>query len=192
MVFQISSAKRTELINKGEFLVTEINFEVINAIISWILNNRPAKKSFTLLINSSGGSPSAVIYFAAFLATLNAGVKFKGVVFGECGSAALALLQCCNERIAVKHSGFFIHHLNFRMDISCHGYDLQKIEMELKQSQETEEELIRLQCKRSGMSRDEWMKLADQGEQIGGRALFPEKALALNLIDKIVERYAAF
>lgn len=64
--------------------------------------------------------------------------------------------------------------------------------MELKQSQETEEELIRLQCKRSGMSRDEWMNLADQGEQIGGRAMFPEKALSLNLIDKIVERYAAF
>ena len=192
MVFQVTSTKRMELLNKGEFLVTEINFEVINAIISWVLNNRPAKKRFALLINSSGGSPSAVIYFASFLATLDAGVRIKGVTFGECGSAALALLQCCHERIAVKHSGFFIHHLNFKLDVSCHGYNLEKIELELKHSQKTEEELVQLQCKRCGISRDEWMALADHGEQVGGRALFPEEALALNLIDKIVERHVAF
>lgn len=192
MTFQVTPKKKQELFSKGEYLVTTVDFDTVNNIIDWIMSNRPSKKKFTILINSSGGDPAAVIYLASFLATLDSKVKIKGIAFGECGSAAFALLQCCHERIAVKYCSFFIHHVNSKIEVNCQDFDLQKIEAELMDMRQTEEELIQLQCSRSGMSRENWMLLADEGEQIRGRAITSSRALELRLIDNIIERHAIF
>ncbi|MES2213956.1 MAG: ATP-dependent Clp protease proteolytic subunit [Patescibacteria group bacterium] len=192
MRFSISAAKHGELVAKGKYLITSIDGETINALVSWIVNNRPAKTEFTILINSSGGAAGLVLYFASFVATLAPEVKIVGVAFGECGSAALALLQCCHERIGVRDCGFFVHHISLEFAVNCQKRDRKYLERSLAESRGVEEELVRLQCKRAGMSRRAWMKLADEGEEMKGRAILTPRALALGLIDKIVATYPVF
>ena len=192
MAFRIPEHIKQNLFLKGKFFVNEINFEVINQLINWILENRPKKKLFTVVINSSGGSPQAVIYFASFAATLSKDVKLEGVAFGECGSAALALLQCCTKRSAVNHCGFFIHHLHFKLNVNCQSYNLETIKMEILDSQATERELVQLQCQRTGISESDWKKLADEGETVDNKAILPEEALQHGLIDEIIDQYELF
>ena len=192
MRFSVTPAKHQELIGKGIYLVVNVDSETINALISWIVSNRPEKQEFTILINSPGGTPALVLYFASFLATLAPEVKIKGVTFGECGSAALALLQCCHERVAVRDCGFFVHHINTEFVVNCQKKDRKFLERVLAESRLLEEELVRLQSKRTGMSRRAWMKLADEGEEIRGRAILSSRALTLGLVDKIIEEYPIF
>ncbi len=192
MSFVVPQKTVEGLFAKGKFLITDVTFETIQSLVSWIVENRPAKKEFTILINSSGGSPKSVLYLASVLGTLSVEVKLRGVAFGECGSAALALLQCCHERIAVKHCGFFIHHIETTLEVNCQDHGLRQAKASLEHSRSLEDDLVRLQCKRSGMSRAAWMKLADRGAGLPGRAILPREAHALGLVDKIVEQYPIF
>lgn len=182
---------RGRLYDKGFFPITDVSFETIATLTDWILSNRPNKREFTILISSSGGSPGAVIRFASFLGTLDREVKIKGVAFDECGSAALALLQCCHERVSVKHCAFFIHHVQTRIKSNCQSPDMREIRRELKSSRRLEKELVRIQTKRTGMSRRKWMRLADEGEH-GCAPILTKRALKLGLIDEVVESFPVF
>ncbi|MFC1594941.1 ATP-dependent Clp protease proteolytic subunit [Patescibacteria group bacterium] len=183
---------RKKLYAKGIFLITDINFKIIDELARWILSNRPQKNKFTILINSSGGSPAAVIGFASFLCTLEENVEITGVVFNVCGSAALALLQCCHTRIAVKHCTFFVHHIHTKEELNCRKTDLKKIKITLATSYEVEEEIVEIQCKRIGMTKKQWMALADDGEHNTDRPIFTKRALKLGLVDKIVSHFSCF
>ena len=188
----ISKAVRDKLFAKGYFLVTDVTHENIRTLMNFIVENRPQKNEFTIVISSSGGSSSAVIYFASFLSTLSADVKLKGVAFGECGSAALALLQCCHERVGVKHCGFFIHHIKSKFQYTAYSNGSKRFRADLKRVRLLEEELVALQCARSGISRKIWMKLADAGEADPGSEILPKKALKLGLIDRIEDHCPIF
>jgi ATP-dependent protease ClpP protease subunit len=192
MSFRVSSETLRRLVSDGKFLILDVNFDVVYALIDWILENRPEKTSFIVPINSSGGMPSAVVYFASFLRTLPEDVKFSGVAFGQCGSAALALLQCFQERIAVESCGFFIHNLQTKIRVDCRNPDKQAIDAEIEQSRVIEDELVRLQCKRTGITKEKWRELAEAGERLEGRAILASQAFALGLVDKVVERYPIF
>ncbi len=186
---------KAKLFSEGKFLVSKIDAETIESIQEWILRNRlqdDPKTEFTLVINSSGGDPGLVTYFASFLRTLSDEVKLKGVAYGECGSAALALLQCCHERIAVKHCGFFIHHISDTLTISCHNLDMAKVRHVVETSKKLEDELVELQAERCGMSKQRWKTLADKGEKTPGSAILPKEAEQLGMIDKIIEKYPLF
>jgi len=192
MSLEINDKLREKLHESGVFLVTEVNHGVINELTSWILRNRPERKEFTILIASSGGSPSAVIRFASFLLTLDPEVRLRGVAFDTCGSAALTLLQCCHSRAAVRHTAFFIHHLQSKVEPSGQEPDKKQLELELDSARKLEEELVKFQCTRTGMTRDEWMKLADEGENDVDTPIFAEKALELGLIDETVGSFPVF
>ncbi len=186
---------RARLLSKDKFLVSTVDVSTINAIEEWILRNRVGenqKTKFTLVINSSGGSPGLVVYFASFLRTLSEEVKIKGVAFGECGSAALALLQCCDERVGVKHCGFFIHNINHTLKLSCQTYSLQTVGERLEASKRLEDELTALQSKRCGMSKQKWKKLAKNGEENHGLIILSDEAKKLGLVDKIIDKYPIF
>lgn len=75
---------------------------------------------------------------------------------------------------------------------SCQGFDFKKVRAELEQSKKLEDELVRLQAKRCNMTKKAWMKLADEGERQSGKAIFPDKALQLGLVDNVVESYPIF
>jgi len=192
MSFKVDDRLRERLYNNGVFLITDVSFETIAELTSWIINARPQKKEFTILINSSGGSPRAVIRFASFLCTLESEVQIKGVAFDTCGSAANALLQCCHRRIAVNHCTFFIHHLQTRVELNCQKPDMKKAKLELASSKMVEDELIQIQCKKTGMSRKQWISLADHGENDVDTPIFTKRALELGLVDKIVSKFPVF
>jgi ATP-dependent protease ClpP protease subunit len=189
---EISTEARERLVKNGQFLVTKVDFETLDQLEKWIVNERPAKTEFVIAINSSGGSPSAVINFASFVGTLGRGVKLTGVAFSECGSAAIVLLQCCHERIAVKHCGFFIHHLQSNLNTTPHQVTLKRFREEVADSRDLEDEVVRLQCARTGLSAAAWNRLANRGSLIKGRAIYPAAARKLGLIDKIVDHYPIF
>jgi ATP-dependent protease ClpP protease subunit len=192
MDFHLSEKRHTELRGKGYFLVTDVTFEAVENLMGWILNNRPDKKELTIVINSSGGSPGAVCYFSSFLRTLEKDAQITGVAFGQCGSAAFALLQCCHARVGVQDCGFFVHRL--RHDTSLTG--LTNIDRDIKprisSSLGVEDTLVRLTCKRSKLSKKQWYKLADEGERIPGHAIMADRALKLGFIDKIVNSFPLF
>jgi ATP-dependent protease ClpP protease subunit len=191
----IPDETRERLFREGTFLVSKIDTNTIESIEKWILNNRRTaqqQSEFTLVINSSGGSPGLVLYFASFLRTLSADVRLKGVAFGECGSAALALLQCCHERVAVKNCGFFIHNINNTTKFSCQDVDWSKLKNHADNSKKLEAELVRLQAKRCGMPVKKWRSLARKGEENPGTAIFTGEAKKIGLIDSVVEAYPLF
>ena len=191
MSFHIPKSKRVELLAQGKYFITEVAHEIIDDITSWVMSN-PTQTEFTLLINSSGGSAAAAARFAAFVSTLRKEVHVTGITFDTCGSAALALLQCCHTRITLEYCGFFIHHINPNIQINCQNYNLRLIEAELQESRKLEEALVRLQSKRCGMTQKKWNALADKGELIPSRAIYSREALQLGLVDKIIDRYEIF
>ena len=195
MPFYVPDELRDEFIRDGKFFITKIDGESIHSLQSWIVKSRRGDNSrikFTIVINSSGGSPGLILYFSSFMKTLSPEVEITGVTFGECGSAALALLQCCHVRIAVKDTGFFIHHVNGTVTLSCHDSTSLRIKREIEQSVKLEAELVKLQTKRSGISIPKWKSLADAGETSPGQAIFTSEAKKLGLIDKVIDSYPLF
>jgi ATP-dependent protease ClpP protease subunit len=182
--------KNTErLMEKGIYTLLNVNHEEVNLIGKWIAKSRPERKEFTLLIDSCGGSPSAALSFASYIGILEKDVVIKGVTVNECGSAAMAILQCCHERIAVKNTAFFIHHIVTSFSMSCYNPDFDEIERQFDESRRLEEELIKIQIQRSNMDREKWMELADRGSKHSSTPIFTHEALSLNLVDKIVDSF---
>ncbi|MEX1028338.1 MAG: ATP-dependent Clp protease proteolytic subunit [Candidatus Paceibacterota bacterium] len=177
----------SDLRSNGIFLVTDITHKTIEEIGKWILKCRPERSRFTLLIMSPGGTPSAVLRFASHLRLLKKDVVITGVAADECGSAALALLQCCHTRVAVEYTTFFIHHVQANNKINSYNPDRQLMEEQISSAQRREEELIKLQCTRTGLTREKWVALADRGEIDCDTPIHTPEALELGLIDEIID-----
>lgn len=186
---KIPNHLREDLIKRGIFLVTnEVNFGVTHDILSWVANNRPKRKVFTLVIYSSGGSPSSVLEFYALKNAWSKQIRLRGVAIGECGSAALALLQCCDVRYAVAGCSFFVHNMSSKYEYTDGDHDPDKFMAEVKSVKDLHDQLIKIQCQRIGISENEWRELADLGSKIH-RPIMTDKALRLGLIDRIIRKY---
>lgn len=191
----IPSELKDKLFSEGKFYVTEINEATIRSLEDWILSNRAGdhpKTEFTIVINSSGGSPHWIVYFASFVRTLSPEVKLTGVTFGECGSAALALLQCCHKRIAVKYSCFFIHNIQKTIKFSCQDVKLEDIAKRIERAKKLEKELVKLQSQRAGMTVSAWRALAKEGNSNIDNEIHTDEAKKLGLIDMVVDDYPIF
>ncbi len=180
---------KSNLLAKGIFFIDKITSDNIDAIQRWIVMEKSKRKVFTILIDSTGGEVNPVLRFASTIPLLNNSIAINGVTFGHCGSAALALLQCCHKRSAVKHTAFFIHHLSSSFGYSIYGKTKERFESEIESIQRTEDEITMLQCKRTGISREKWCELADKGELARNMFIYPDEALRLNLIDEIIDSY---
>lgn len=178
---------------KGIYPISEITHDAIQEIRDWIITNMDKRKKFTILINSSGGSPSSVIRFSSFTSVLPKNVELIGVAVDTCGSAALALLQCCRKRIAVKNTSFFIHHVKSDIRVGYYYKNRdQIISDELESNKKIEDEIVSIQCKRSGLSEKKWMEIADNGEKYCYTPIFTEQCLKLGLVDKTIDSYSIF
>jgi ATP-dependent protease ClpP protease subunit len=101
MGIRISEKRAEELRNEGKFLLERISPEQMEGLMKWMANAiAHGKRDFTLLIRSSGGSPNWAVHFASFLRMVPEDVRLHGIAIGECGSAALAVLQFCHKRRA--------------------------------------------------------------------------------------------
>lgn len=192
MPFPVPNETREQLCKHGYFVVTEVTFEVATSLINWILRNRPKQKEFTILINSSGGQPEAVVYLASFLRTLSSEVRVNGVAFGECGSAALAMLQLCHTRYALLNTGFFIHTAELHTRLKCEGEDMSRVQERLDDLWHIQEELVQIQCKRANLPRESWRQFAKYGDDDPGRPITTRTARQQGLIDVTLTKLNLF
>lgn len=193
MSFFIADNVRKKLYARGIFpVVGKIDFEVLESLLDFVLRNREEKKPITVLINSSGGNPTPVQHFRSLLNVVGSDVKLRGVAFGECGSSALALLQCCTVRYGIEGCGFFIHNMQFMPKLDCALFDEELFRDEFERTKKLEAEMIDLQCRRSGISEEEWRNLARLGSKMSGRAIFCTEAKELGLIDRVRRRFPVF
>ncbi len=183
---------KKELLAKGIYLLTgEVSLTTTRKIFDWILSNRPDKKEFTIAIHSSGGSPGAVQEFYSLKRTLATDVKLTSVAFGECGSAALALYLACDKRIAVEGCSFWIHNLTNRTNMDCENTTVEEIQVTLQSSRDSHDELIRAQCKQSGITQKTWRKLAKRGSR-HHYPIYCNEAKKLGIVTQIVDKYSLF
>jgi|AntRauTorckE6833_2_1112554.scaffolds.fasta_scaffold79602_1 ATP-dependent protease ClpP protease subunit len=180
---------KDRLLEKGIFPIRDITTASMRELTDWILTNRPDRKEFTILISSGGGIATPVISFASNISILSKDVVIHGVACNICNSAAIALLQCCHKRSAIKHTSFMIHHLQSSITIKHYFHEKSKIEEMLEYNKNIEDEIVDLQCNRTGISRSDWMKLADAGERDPATLIFTKQALKLGLIDEILDSY---
>ncbi len=193
MGFTITSKREEELDCEGKFFISVVDSKTISRLMSWMSDNiQKGRRDFTLLISSGGGSPSWASYFASYLRSIPQDVRLHGIAIGECGSAALAILQFCHKRSAVRHTGFFPHHMQSKFEINCHQpmeEILAHVEREIMQARSIEEELSLIQSARMGITLEQWYQIADFGEQVTGIKYFTYDALRLGMIDEVIEHY---
>jgi|GEM_PF-5841533 len=192
MKYKVPTSVTESLVLDGKFLIRNINEETMQNFLNWIMRNRPRQSDFTVLIDSPGGSPGLMLHTASVFRTMKDDFNLTGVAIGECGSAAFALLQCCKTRIMIKNCGLFIHHIQSTFTQSAQNESFTEIKERIKFAKEMEEELVELQAKRCGMTKAKWMKIADRGDNISGRAILSKEARRLNLVDKVVDSYPIF
>jgi ATP-dependent protease ClpP protease subunit len=196
MGFKLNAEQTLVLNKRGKFPVSEVTHDLVESLFSWIVGNLAiGKTAFTLIISSPGGAGIAAIRFATLLRTLPESVHITGVAVDECGSAALALLQCCHERIGVRGTGFFPHHVQCKLSINCQlpmPEIIEMVEREIATARMYELELAQLQAKRMGISVADWMRIAEHGEKTSGAKYLTDDALRLGMIDKVVDHYQIF
>ncbi len=197
MGIKISEKRAEELRNQGKFLLEEISSEQMDKLMKWMAYAiAHGKRDFTLLISSSGGSPNWAIHFASFLRMVPSDVRLHGIAIGECGSAALAVLQFCHKRSAVRHTAFYPHHVQATLEVNCQqpmNEIIAYVEREIAQARLLEQELVLIQSARMGITPEQWMQIADYGEKLdGGIKYLTDDALRLGMIDEVIEHYPLF
>lgn len=194
MKLVIPPKKAKELAEGGVFILTEITYDAMerlfNDMIAYIVSDEK-HVILTLLINCNGGKVDGAIAFKEFTSTLKKDIRIHGIAFGECKSAANAILQFCHKRTGLKYCRFFIHHLTRDITLKLNGNEEEQLSQYIADSKKNREIMVRLQCERTGISEAEWQRLANTGHEYG-TILSSEEALKLNLIDEIIESHEIF
>lgn len=189
MDIKIPDTMKRSLAEKGVFVITEVKFTEVTALCNNILACVAAgKKEVTVVINSSGGSPTAAICFHEFVSTLSKEIVLTGVAVGECGSAALAMLLCCQRRKAQRYCGFFIHHMEMSLFIKVDGTEEAQIRKNLERSKKISQAIVAMQCACTGMSAEEWKALATKGEA-GDSITTAEEALKYKIVHEVIDAW---
>ncbi len=68
----------------------------------------------------------------------------------------------------------------------------QHIQWDLEQSRMIEDQIVELQCDRTGITRVRWEEMAETGQKISGVRFFADGALTLNIVDEVVAHYPLF
>jgi len=84
---------------------------------------------------------------------------------------------------------FFIHHIHTTITLNCQNPDMKKIELDIASSRMLEDELVRIQSAKTGITKRQWMRLADHGEYDTDTPISVDKAHKLGLIDKVINRF---
>ncbi len=120
-------------------------------------------------------------------------VQLHGIALGECGSAALGILQLCHRRSAVRHTAFYPHHVQVVLEVNCQrpmAEIFEYVEREIAQARLLEQELTSIQSKRMGITAEQWMQIAEYGEKLeDGIKYLTDDALRLGMIDEVIEHY---
>jgi ATP-dependent Clp protease protease subunit len=139
------------------------------------LNNQDPTKRITLLIDSSGGSVTALDIILDTMRVIKAPVD--GLVTGGAASSAFRLLQHCRLRMAYRHAVLSMHGYiirNYRVDGPSSGKDLRETKREFRQ-------VLNYFAKRTGQPVNQWKEWCAKEHRFTSL-----EAKRLNLIDKVV------
>lgn len=138
----------------------------------------------TLLIDSPGGDITPTLDLFNVIKLLRSEVR--GLVVGECSSAALVLLQSCERRIACKESRFLYHswtaNRSFRLDADA-NVDFERWINERMRSEHGIEEMILARAKMNS----EQLRVLKKSGDIDQLFFGSQKAYELGLIDAIAD-----
>lgn len=143
-----------------------------------------------VLIDSNGGDLEEVWGFCDIIPMLSNVII--GVVVGKCYSAAFAILQACDLRLATSNSRFVPHHITVQMSYSMYRSDKEIIALisrsliEARRSQERLEDIV---VNRSGKRRPAVSKLFIYSDALDAKMDIDE-ALEEGLIDHVVSSIA--
>jgi ATP-dependent Clp protease protease subunit len=165
-----------------------INQESANLVISRLLLLQSfSSEPINLLIDSNGGSLGYALRISDFISyVLTAPVK--GIVFGDCLSAATLVLLHCAKRVSTPNASFLIHSgrmfedLVMKVDQTTH----KNIKLLHRDYMKSAEQMIQLYMKKLGLPRKKIQKLVQRGDQDFDGVMRPAEALRIGLIDEIL------
>lgn len=179
MDFQKMKKMEEILLEKRILLIGNINRDEQTKFNTNILylNLASTEKEITIFIDSDGGDVEAgMMMFDAIKASK---APVNAIVCGFCKSAGFVILQACNKRKILPHAQLMFHYPKMRISIN---FDVQKEKEKLLKLHNSIFDLS-ISRANSKISRDGFQKMVEEEEYISS-----EDALALGLIDKIIEK----
>lgn len=169
----------------------DIDEEMAAAVKFWILSfNIISDEKIILLIDSDGGAVQSALTIYDLIKLSKAPVT--GLVFGDCKSMAIILLQACKVRLATTHSNFYLHELNWKSGIMILNKDSKtNIRKKLRELKRFRKKILDILKSRSKLSIEEIEKFMSDGENYETH-LLSDEIFKMGLIDKVVEEYPLF
>lgn len=178
-------------LRKRTIRVGELTSDHIGSIQKdlWCLSLENKRREVRLIIDSVGGEATGTLDLVALIQSLP--VLTTGVVIRKCMSAAVTLLQACNNRLATPFCHFHLHHLHcdsFTYDTSePDNVIISRLQAHIRCSRALNETNASLIAKRSGKSVAQILELMTFGEKNPDSFLSATEAKELGLIDDIIE-----
>lgn len=172
---------RSAIDRREVYITGVINSEVqyyLMRILSYL--SEDSKKTINIILNTPGGlvADGLAIYDLLKSITVNRKTPINIVATGQCMSMGAIILQAATRRLATIHCSLGLHELHATNTGSySNTEDTQK---EIRRTQHALDDII---TGRTGMTRQKLKGLIARRDTV----LTPDEALALNLIDEVVE-----
>ena len=139
-----------------------------------------------VVIDSNGGSLEEVWGFCDEIPMISNVVI--GLVIGKCYSAAFAVLQACDLRLATPGSRFMPHHITIKPSFSLYETDKKikdKLARQLFESRQNQKYLEKIVVRRSGLKPSVVNKVYNEGDSLE-KVMNIHEALDMNFVDNVV------
>ena len=139
-----------------------------------------------VVIDSNGGNLDEVWGFCDTIPMITNVVI--GLVIGKCYSAAFAILQACDLRLATPGSRFMPHHIIMRPSFSLYETDKKikdKFDRLLSALRQNQKYLEKIVVRRSGLKPSVVKKVYNEGDSLE-KVMNIREALDMNFVDNVV------
>lgn len=174
------------------FLTSELDRRMessIKYLLTSIEIQASSTKPIRLIIDCVGGNVEAALALFDFFESLHSPIH--GIVFGECSSAALIVLQGCTKRFAAKHSRFSTHLISLHINMSIDDYAHERINQNIRRSKELKRYVETIMVNRTGLERKDIRRIVAEGEK-NRVYLSADSAKRLGFIDEVITDYPLF
>lgn len=140
-----------------------------------------------LLIDSGGGSIVYALRIGDFISNILA-APVRGVVIGDCFSAATLVLLHCTQRVCTPNATFLTHsstqviEVTLRVDRNVKG----DIQLMYRDVIRTKNMMVRVYMSKLGLTRAKVKELIKRGDQKFDDQMHAEEALKLGLVEEII------
>lgn len=141
-----------------------------------------------LLIDSGGGSIVYALRISDFISSVLA-APVRGIVIGDCFSAATLVLLHCSQRLCTPNATFLIHSSTQVVEVALIADKGTKnsIESLYRDVKRTKEMATQVYMAKLGLSRTKVERLLKRGDQRFDDQLHATDALQLGLVEEIVD-----